>query len=211
MLVNFKALRRCFLTKNDNFFCWDENNAHISTIKHHFCAFIMAQQNIVYLLLGANLGNPAETFAAARSSISAQYGGLLGWSSVYQTAPWGVTDQPVFLNQVVVVQTHLHPLDVLRFTQSLEKTLGRQPGQRWGPRQIDIDILYYGQMVATMPDLTVPHPRLHERRFTLVPLVEVAPEFIHPKLKLTNEQLLARCEDHTEAPQLATPSDQIQD
>ncbi len=165
----------------------------------------MAQQNTVFLLLGANLGEPSVTFEAARAGISAQYGGIVAASSVYETAPWGVVDQPAFLNQVVVIQTHYHPIDVLQFTQKLEKTLGRELRQRWGPRMIDIDVLYYGNVVMTMPELCVPHPRLHQRRFTLVPLVEIDPHFLHPKLKQTNQQLLEDCEDDTAPPTVWQP------
>lgn len=168
----------------------------------------MAQQNTVFLLLGGNLGEPSVTFEAARAGISAQYGGIVEASSVYETAPWGVVDQPVFLNQVVVIQTHYHPIDVLQFTQKLEKTLGRERRQRWGPRMIDIDVLYYGDVVMTMPELCVPHPRLHQRRFTLVPLVEIAPHFLHPKLRLTNQQLLEVCEDNTAPPTVWQPGSQ---
>ena len=151
-----------------------------------------------YLLLGANLGDRAATFRQAISLIAERVGPVTQQSGLYETAPWGVTDQPAFLNQVLAVETGLEPEEILNHTQAIEQVLGRVRMEKWGARQIDIDILYYGQLVLQTDRLTIPHPFLHQRRFTLVPLAEIAPDFVHPVLQKTNAELLAECEDNGE-------------
>jgi 2-amino-4-hydroxy-6-hydroxymethyldihydropteridine diphosphokinase len=149
----------------------------------------------VFLLLGANLGEREATLLKAKMLISEQIAPILLQSHLYETAPWGVTDQPSFLNQVVQIETDLLPLDILKKTLAIEKQLGRERRLRWGARMIDIDMLYYGDFILETTDLQLPHPRLHERRFTLVPLAEIAPDFVHPLLKKTNQELLEKCTD----------------
>ncbi len=153
------------------------------------------KQYPVFLLLGANLGNRAVTLAKAIELISEQIAPVVAQSRLYETAPWGVTNQPSFLNQVIKIETKLTPSDVLIKTLKIEKQLGRERRLRWGARIIDIDLLYYGDMILETPDLHLPHPRLHERRFTLVPLAETAPDFVHPILKKTSQELLQTCTD----------------
>lgn len=104
-------------------------------------------------------------------------------SSLYETAPWGNEDQPPFLNLCVVGQTDLLPEELLKLTNSIESSLGRTGREKWGPREIDIDILFYDDLAIDMPDLEVPHPHIAERAFVLVPLAEIDPDFIHPILK----------------------------
>ncbi|MFN8346038.1 MAG: 2-amino-4-hydroxy-6-hydroxymethyldihydropteridine diphosphokinase [Spirosomataceae bacterium] len=152
-------------------------------------------QYSIFLLLGANLGEREATLAKAIQLISEQIAPVLSRSQLYETAPWGVTDQPSFLNQVLRIETGLSPKKVLEQTLHIEKQLGRERRLRWGARVIDIDILYYADLVMAEADLHLPHPRLHERRFTLVPLVEIAPDFMHPVLKKTNRKLLEECTD----------------
>lgn len=144
----------------------------------------------LYILLGANLGDRLQTFAQARTLLAECVGQIRQQSGIYETAPWGVTDQPMYLNQVLEIETNLSPEAVLVQTQAIEQQLGRVRLEKWGSRLIDIDLLYYGSLIYQTETLALPHPLLHERPFTLVPLVEVAPDFRHPVLQKTNRQLL---------------------
>ncbi|WP_149241020.1 2-amino-4-hydroxy-6-hydroxymethyldihydropteridine diphosphokinase [Dyadobacter sp. 32] len=155
----------------------------------------MPDKHVLYLLLGANLGDRMQSFRSAKDLIEARVGCVILSSSVYETAPWGVLDQPSFLNQVLAVETVLAPLDILSCILSIEKELGRVRLERWAARMIDIDMLYYDDLVLDVSHLTIPHPRLQDRRFTLAPLAEISPEFCHPLLKRTNQQLLSDCPD----------------
>lgn len=160
-------------------------------------------QKTVFLLLGGNLGDRENTILEARKSISLQIGSIKKESSLYQTAAWGVENQPSFLNQVLEVSTFLSAQEILTQIEAIEKKLGRKRYQKWYARTIDVDILYYENEILEEEEntengtknLKVPHPFLHERRFTLVPLVEIAPNFIHPVLQKTNKQLLEVCLD----------------
>lgn len=152
----------------------------------------------LYLLLGANLGEPRVTFALARQQLAQQIGPIDGASGLYETAAWGVTDQPTYLNQVLRLSTALEPEAVLERTQAIERALGRVRTQRWAARLIDIDILFYDEAIIRTPALTVPHPLLHKRRFTLVPLADIAPTLVHPVLKQTALTMLATCPDQSE-------------
>lgn len=149
----------------------------------------------VFLLLGSNLGERQQILRSASVLIESRIGIIQASSSVYETAPWGVLDQPVFLNQILIVKTGLMPEEVLRIILEIEHELGRVRYERWGARVIDIDMLYYDNLILDSARLTLPHPRLHERRFTLVPLYEIAPDFIHPVLLKTTKNLLEECTD----------------
>ena len=152
----------------------------------------------VYLLLGANLGDTQRTFGLARRYVTERVGAIRLTSSLYESAAWGVTDQPTYLNQVLAVATYLTPAQVLAQTQAMEELLGRVRTERWGARTIDIDLLFYDDLILETPALTLPHPLLHERRFTLLPLAEIAPDLVHPVLRETVFQLLAHCTDEGE-------------
>ncbi|GGG06088.1 2-amino-4-hydroxy-6-hydroxymethyldihydropteridine diphosphokinase [Pontibacter amylolyticus] len=149
----------------------------------------------LYLLLGGNLGDRPLYLSQARERIAAQVGPIVQSSSLYETAAWGKTDQPAFLNQVLEVQTKLSPEKVLQGINQIEQELGRIRHEHWGARGIDIDILFYDQLVMQSQRLTIPHPQLHLRRFTLMPLSEIAPQLLHPVLNQHVTQLLQDCPD----------------
>ncbi|MGX5737009.1 2-amino-4-hydroxy-6-hydroxymethyldihydropteridine diphosphokinase [Bosea thiooxidans] len=129
------------------------------------------------LAFGGNLGDPVAAFATALRSLRAHPAVTLGpLSSVYRTAPWGKTDQPEFLNMAALIETTLAPEDLLAFCLELERAGGRERGERWGPRTLDIDILAYGTEAIDRPGLQLPHPRIAERAFVLAPLAEIAPD-----------------------------------
>jgi 2-amino-4-hydroxy-6-hydroxymethyldihydropteridine diphosphokinase len=134
---------------------------------------------IIYLGLGTNLGDRPANLLAATAALLPQVR-VLRLSKVYETEPWGYHDQPAFLNQVIEAETELPPLELLAYLKQIEFSLGRQPSFQYGPRQIDLDILFYGDQVVELPGLTIPHPHLAERAFVLVPLAELAPNLRHP-------------------------------
>ena len=139
----------------------------------------MTEARTAYLSLGANLGNREETLRMALRRLVATDGvKILDVSSLYETAPWGKTDQPNFLNLAASLQTTLSPETLLALTQSVETELGRVRHERWGPRTIDIDILHIEGIESDTPTLTLPHPYMTERAFVLVPLAEIAPKLV---------------------------------
>lgn len=148
-----------------------------------------------YLLLGSNLGNRHQHLADAELLISSGIGKIMNASSVYESAPWGFTDQPAFLNKVLLIETALLPNDLMQKILATEIQLGRVRKEKWHERIIDIDILFFDDQIIQTDDLTIPHPHLHERRFTLVPLNEIASQLQHPVLKKSIHQLLDECED----------------
>lgn len=135
----------------------------------------------VRLSVGANLGNRE---AALQSVVDAMVGRFTGIraSGIYETAPWGILDQPAFLNAVIAADTGLSPLEVLEFARECERAADRVRERHWGPRTLDVDVITYDDLILRDPELTLPHPRAHERAFVLVPLVEVEPNAELPGL-----------------------------
>ena len=126
--------------------------------------------------IGANVGDAIQNVRTAMKALE-RYGKVVGASSLYRTKPWGVKDQPDFINAVVLLETSLTPRELLDGVKQVERELGRTPGARWGPRIIDLDILAYDDVTMQEPDLTIPHPQLQERAFVLVPLAEIDPAY----------------------------------
>ncbi|GEM67280.1 2-amino-4-hydroxy-6-hydroxymethyldihydropteridine diphosphokinase [Sphingobacterium mizutaii NBRC 14946 = DSM 11724] len=151
--------------------------------------------NKVYLLLGANIGNPNKQLEDAKVEIEDRIGEITLQSKIYESEAWGVENQPVFLNQVILLETELSANKVLNEILKIEILLGRIRGQRWGSRIIDIDILYYNEDIIHTQDLQVPHPYIQERNFTLIPLVEIAEDYLHPIFKKSNKELLEESTD----------------
>jgi len=145
----------------------------------------------VYIGIGSNLGDREEHCLKAIRLFSEKGILVTRRSSVYETEPWGVKDQPKFLNMAIEGETGLTPAGLLEVLKMTEDEVGRTKTYRWGPRVIDLDILLYDDLVISTPELTIPHPRMHEREFVLRPLAEIAPEKIHPMLKKTMRELLS--------------------
>ena len=150
-------------------------------------------KHTVYIALGTNLGDRLANLRTAIQSMPPEVK-VLAESHVYETPPWGYEDQPAFLNMVIKAETKLEPEPLLKYLKQLEVELGREQNIRWGPRLIDLDILFYDDLVLASPPLVIPHPRLHERAFVLVPLADVAPDLIHPVLKQSVRDLLVAIE-----------------
>lgn len=150
----------------------------------------------VYLLLGSNLGDRMQLINAATGKIREQIGDIFSRSSMYETAAWGKEDQPSFLNVALGISTSLSPLEVLEKALDIEEELGRVRHGKWGSRLIDIDVILYGDLIVSIPDvLQIPHPQMQHRRFVIEPLAEIAPDYLHPVLKKTISELLQSLPD----------------
>ena len=154
--------------------------------------------NKIFLLTGSNIEPQHSFLRRAKIEIGKRVGHILKSSEIYKSAPWGFEAKTSFLNQVLLVHSGFEAEEVLDIILEIEKEMGRERfGTTYTSRNIDIDILYFGDEVYENEILQVPHPRLHLRRFTLIPLVEIAPKYIHPKCGMSNKKLLEECPDHS--------------
>ena len=151
------------------------------------------KEHTVYLALGSNLGDRFANLKQAIDSLTPQLE-VKAKSSVYETPPWGFEDQPKFLNQVVKAKTYLDPEPLLKHLKRLEVALGRQASFPNGPRLIDMDILFYDDLILNTSSLVIPHPRLQERGFVLLPLMELSPDLVHPLIKKSVREMVAGCD-----------------
>lgn len=155
-------------------------------------------ENDVFLGIGSNLGNRQDYLDRAVEAVRASAGNVITVSKIYETEPWGFKSAKKFLNMVVRIRTDLEPEELLRVVLETEKQLGRKrKTKRYISRTIDIDILFYGSRVISEPCLQVPHPKLGQRRFVLIPLCDIAPDLVHPVLNKTPTQLLLECSDES--------------
>lgn len=152
-------------------------------------------QHTAWLLLGTNLGNRADNLLRATMAIRMFVGRVDKQSHIYETEPWGKAHQPAFYNQAISVITPCTALETLQMIKQVEFFMGRETSEKWSPRIIDIDILFYDDLQIESNILTVPHPHLHDRRFTLAPLKEIAPDLIHPLLQKSITELYDECND----------------
>lgn len=154
-----------------------------------------------FILFGSNMGDKNKIYAQACLLINNRCGRIVAQSSAYESEPWGFEAKEWFLNRLIVVETELEPEAMLHQLLDIEAELGRVRHPEAGgytSRTADLDILYYGSRIVLTDSLTIPHPRLHQRRFALLPLCEVAPEFVHPAFNMTQTELLKRCFDFSE-------------
>ena len=151
------------------------------------------ENHIVYLALGSNLDDRLANLKQAITALSPQME-VKAKSRVYETPPWGYTEQPTFLNQVIKAGTYLEFEPLLKHIKRLEIALGRTPSFKNGPRLIDVDILFYDDLVLNTASLVIPHPHMHERGFVLLPLMDIAPDLVHPVHKKSVREMLASCD-----------------
>lgn len=151
----------------------------------------------VVLLIGGNLGDRKRLIEEARCLLS-EIGTIKTASNVYESHAWGDASEGQYLNQALVIETASSPINLIQMTQEIENRLGRTRNILWGNRTMDIDIIYFDDLVYQDENLIVPHPLMSERNFVLVPLVEILPYFVHPVFKVNNKELLLRCRDKSE-------------
>jgi 2-amino-4-hydroxy-6-hydroxymethyldihydropteridine diphosphokinase len=153
--------------------------------------------NTCYILLGSNIENRRAYLNEAKNKLSLVLE-IIQASSIYETSAWGNENQSNYYNQVLAFKTNKSPIELLRFCLATEKVMGRVRSEKWADRIIDIDILYYNNEIIVTNDLKIPHPLIQERRFVLTPLVEIAPNILHPIWNKNNQQLLNDCKDQLE-------------
>lgn len=164
------------------------------------CSLVKVKLNLknIFLLTGSNIEPRLSFLEEAESEIGRKVGSVLKKSEIYESAPWGFEAKTSFLNRVLLINSELVVTEILKAILEIEKEMGRvRRSDSYASRNIDIDILYFGEAILEQEFLQIPHPRLHLRRFTLIPLTEIAPTFIHPKFSLSNQELLDCCEDHS--------------
>jgi 2-amino-4-hydroxy-6-hydroxymethyldihydropteridine diphosphokinase len=160
--------------------------------------------NVAFLLIGGNMGNREENLQTAKSLIQQYCGQVIKSSSLYQTAAWGKTDQPAFLNQALQIETGLTAKELMRQILAIEKMMGRERNEKYGPRIIDADILLFNDEQYYLPFLKIPHPEMQNRRFALIPLAEIAGTVLHPVFKKTISQLVKETPDKLEVKKYAS-------
>lgn len=151
--------------------------------------------NTAYLLTGGNIGDRKKNLKAAANSIEKEAGHIVAISGMYETAAWGKTDQAAFLNQCIAIETNFDAQSLLKILLKIEKEMGRHREVKYGPRTLDIDILFYNNDIINTDSLIIPHPQMINRRFALAPLAEIAPAIIHPVFKKSIQDLLLACKD----------------
>jgi 2-amino-4-hydroxy-6-hydroxymethyldihydropteridine diphosphokinase len=151
--------------------------------------------DVAYLLTGGNLGNRYNNLNEAMLQVQQHCGDILAASGIYETEAWGIKDQNSFLNQALRIETSLEPKELLEQILNIETSMGRLRDKKYGPRLIDIDILFYADRIIKTQDLQVPHPFVHKRRFALQCLAEIAPGLLHPVFNKTISELLQECQD----------------
>lgn len=151
--------------------------------------------NYAYLLTGGNVGQRDQELAHAAKLLEERCGKIIDRSDIFETDAWGITDQNTFFNQALVLETRLTAKDLIKEILYIESLMGRERKEKFGPRIIDIDIIFFNHLIISEPGLVVPHPELAKRRFVLEPLNQVIPAYIHPVLYKTVQQLLAECND----------------
>ncbi|MFL3000199.1 MAG: 2-amino-4-hydroxy-6-hydroxymethyldihydropteridine diphosphokinase [Cytophagales bacterium] len=149
----------------------------------------------IFLGLGSNQGDRELNLKNSIKLLNSRVGKVLNTSGIYESEPWGVKNQNYFLNQVIEIETHIDPNDLLNICKNIEYDMGRKPEIRWGKRAIDIDILYYQSKVINQEKLIIPHKLMHERKFVMIPLNDLSENHLHPILKITNKEILNKCID----------------
>ncbi len=160
--------------------------------------------NTAILLIGGNLGDRTGNLRKAVQLIAETAGEVVKTSALYQTAPWGAVDQPDYLNQGLEIRTEMDALTLLHTLLEIERKIGRIRQEKWGSRVIDIDLIFFNDSILALPDLKLPHPRMHLRQFVLVPLQEIIPDYVHPVFQQTVSELAASCQDTLPAIRLNT-------
>ena len=149
----------------------------------------------IFLGLGSNQGDRELNLKNSIKLLNSRVGKVLNFSGIYESEPWGVKNQNYFLNQVIEIETHIDPNDLLNICKNIEYDMGRKPGIKWGKRVIDIDILYYRSKVINQKKLIIPHKLMHERKFVMIPLNDLNENHLHPILKISNKEILNKCAD----------------
>jgi 2-amino-4-hydroxy-6-hydroxymethyldihydropteridine diphosphokinase len=168
---------------------------------------VKESMNISYLLIGGNEADRPAALATARARIQAAAGPIRRCSSLYETAPWGKTDQADFLNQALQLETALDAPSLLTLLLGIEEQMGRIRLEKYGARIIDIDILFFNDAILRQPGLVIPHPEMANRRFVLAPMEEIAPHYIHPVIGLSVRELLSNCPDPSAVKKLDSVKD----